>query len=130
MVEEFPRNWAVRNLLMQLQGVELKTKVTRSLKLDLGLREKEILELCLGLAGRGPQTAGSWLPGSGQWTLLMAQTQIMVTGRGWKGAARGNAELQELVVGNFSSRPWLGSLSKAHTEVMGFFRVRIGKQSF
>lgn len=73
-MEEFPRNWAVRNLLMQLLGAVLKTKITRSLKLDLGLREKEILELRLGLAGRGPQTAGrSWLPGSGQWTLLMAQ---------------------------------------------------------
>lgn len=57
-MDEFPRNWAVRDLPMQLLGVVSKTKVTGSLKLDLGSREKEILELCLGVAGKGPQTAG------------------------------------------------------------------------
>lgn len=43
---------------MQLLGVVSKTKVTGSLKLDLRLREKEILELHLGVAGKGPQPAG------------------------------------------------------------------------
>lgn len=81
-MEEFPRNWAVRNLLMQLLGVVSKTKVAASLKLDLRLKEKEILELHLEVAGKGTQTSGKSFDylGSGQWTLLMAQTQIIM---GW-----------------------------------------------
>lgn len=79
-MEEFPRNWAVRNLLMQLLGVVSKTKVASSLKLDLRLKEKEILELHLEVAGKGLQTSGKSFDylGSGQWTLLMAQTQIIM----------------------------------------------------
>lgn len=75
-MDEFPRNWAVRNLLMQLLRVVLKTKITGSLKLDLGSREKEIPEL-----ERDPrQLGGADYLGSGQCTLLMAQTQIMAMG--------------------------------------------------
>lgn len=40
---------------MQWLGVVSKTKVTGSLKLHLGSRKKEILELCQGVAGKGPQ---------------------------------------------------------------------------
>lgn len=61
---------------MQLLRVVLKTKITGSLKLDLGSREKEIPEL-----ERDPrQLGGADYLGSGQCTLLMAQTQIMAMG--------------------------------------------------
>lgn len=62
---------------MQLLGAMSKTRVTGGLKLDLRSREKEILELHLGVAGREPQLGEV---DHMQWPLLMTWTQIMVTG--------------------------------------------------
>lgn len=53
---------------MQLLGAVSKARVTGGLKLDLRSREKEILELHLGVAGREPQLGEV---DHMQWPLLM-----------------------------------------------------------